>query len=316
MFLRVRNHWFYKDLGSTNGSWLNGNQLAANTWRLVRPGDYLQLADAALKLEGAGEGLQTGINDFANLGGRSLLIFLGNQFRDEFPVPEFGRALVVGGSEADLPVSGDVSELPSLVVERRGDKMVAYNVSKQLPLFLNGVDVRNETATLGDGDALQVDNVLVIVNDPNQSRGPVPKSSAKKPDEFSSVSGQVHGGVSLAQTGQGAISNWGAKDSARRQWETPARADYERRQEIAGTGTFGSIEGLDNGLTAPETMAIDTDEIEMLSTRSELHPSMRHLSFEEAPQYSFSSAEDKIIIFIGFLLMLLLILLLVWWVFI
>ena len=41
VFTRFKNHWLYKDLGSTNGSWLNGLKLKAAYWRVVRPGDVI-----------------------------------------------------------------------------------------------------------------------------------------------------------------------------------------------------------------------------------------------------------------------------------
>ena len=118
-FVRYRNHWLYKDLGSTNGSWINGTKVEGGEWKLVRKGDLIQLADAALQLRGAGEASgQPGLTDFPNLRGRSLLVFHRGEFFDEFPIPEHGRALVIGGSGADLELEGDLFELPSLVIVR------------------------------------------------------------------------------------------------------------------------------------------------------------------------------------------------------
>ena len=53
-FVRCRNNWFYKDLGSTNGSFVNGNQVKSGQWSLVRNGSVVQVADVALRLSETG----------------------------------------------------------------------------------------------------------------------------------------------------------------------------------------------------------------------------------------------------------------------
>ncbi|MCB0335730.1 MAG: FHA domain-containing protein, partial [Bdellovibrionales bacterium] len=41
----IYGRWCYADLSSTNGSWLNGEALAPNSWVMLHPGSELQLAD-------------------------------------------------------------------------------------------------------------------------------------------------------------------------------------------------------------------------------------------------------------------------------
>ncbi len=168
VFIRLRNHWFYKDLGSTNGSWINGIPAAEGVWKLIRPGDILQLADAALSIAEAGDGSQpiNNITGFPALGGLSLIIFSKGEFLDEFPVPEYGRALVLGGSQGDLQIDGSLDEQPTVVVERRSMNVCAYSVSKSIKVLLNDAELTS-SINLNDRDELKVAHYFIIFNDPN-----------------------------------------------------------------------------------------------------------------------------------------------------
>ena len=46
----LNNHCFFEDLGSTNGSWLNGNRLASNQKYELKRGDFLKLGQTDLKV--------------------------------------------------------------------------------------------------------------------------------------------------------------------------------------------------------------------------------------------------------------------------
>ena len=197
VFVRFRNHWFYKDLGSTNGSWINSNAVPHEVWQLVRPGDYLQLADVGITLSSDDQTQQAGgVTGFPALGGRSLLVFSNNEFHDEYPVPEYGRAIVIGGSGADLEIPGDIFEEPALVVERRGDKVVCYQVSKSLSASVNGQPLE-ETVTLSDRDSASVSDFTVVFNEPEGV------------SQFSPSPGAPAGAVPVAPQATGGVKDWG-----------------------------------------------------------------------------------------------------------
>ena len=40
-FFEARCHWFFRDLGSTNGSWVNGSRTGPMNVRLLRNGDLV-----------------------------------------------------------------------------------------------------------------------------------------------------------------------------------------------------------------------------------------------------------------------------------
>jgi hypothetical protein len=157
IFIPFRGHWLYRDLDSTNGSWLNGVKLSPQVAHLLRQGDVIQLADKALAVE-----IDT-VSETGTLFPRSLLVFTRGEAHDEYPVPEFGRALVIGGTKADLKLDVDVHEVPSLVFEARGDSLVAFPVAKETLPFYNGEPL-TRSYTLKDRDELVVENYRVIVS--------------------------------------------------------------------------------------------------------------------------------------------------------
>jgi hypothetical protein len=157
IFVPARGHWFYKDLGSTNGSWVNGMKLDAGKMMLVRGGDEVQAADRILRL-GFLEGGSTAAS-------RSVIIFSREEVVEEFLIPQLGRAVVIGGSKADLKLDVDVHELPSLVVESRGDSVVAYSVAKETTAYHNGKPFER-AVQIEDRDELVVENYKVVVNIP------------------------------------------------------------------------------------------------------------------------------------------------------
>lgn len=287
VFTKIRTHWMYRDLGSTNGSWVNGQQARENEWKLIRPGSVIQLADVILRIESEGEGWNRsqGMGGFASLGGRSLLVFAGD-FVDEFLIPEYGRALVIGGAQADLPLPGDIFEHPSLVIERRGDKVVAFGLVKEQQIYVNGQQI-TELANLDDGDTVRIGNYSVLLNDP--TRISVPAAPA---------------------AGDSSIHGWNSEDS-----ELPGHTGEGFRQAAGashrGAGVFGQpSEPASHELD--ETVALDPDELES-RFGADLPPSMRYgggVFHGDAAR----AAEDKVILLILLALFMILMGLVAWWV--
>lgn len=172
VFVRMRNHWFFKDLGSTNGSWLNDRVVAPEHWKLIRPGDVLQLADIVLKFVAADGGGDKPRQGFPALGGRTLLVFSSGEFLDEYPVPDYGKALIIGGDKADLELPGD----DSFVLEKKGDTIVAYTELQLLSFSVNGQQTY-DSIPLGDGDEVEVGPYLIFYNDPLKAPTGVPLAS-------------------------------------------------------------------------------------------------------------------------------------------
>lgn len=294
VIMRMRNHWFYKDLGSTNGSWINNERIPGHEWRIVRPEDYVQLADVALRIRlDDTDATQGGSGSLGLPSGRSLIIFSEGRFIDEFPIPEFGRALVVGGSQADLDIQGDTFDSPSLVVERRGDQVCAFNVAKKMELY-RAKALIEETVALKDRDMLEIGEYQILYSDP-------PSPSALQPRGPGLAAGIA--GSSLDQR----LKGWGERDPGPDLQPAPIRSD-EFSRPVPKSG-FGRSYGEDD-LSYNETVSVDSSMLGS-TIAGDVHPSMRHGAID----FNMNNArnEDRVILLVAMILMILLFLLLIWW---
>jgi pSer/pThr/pTyr-binding forkhead associated (FHA) protein len=159
MLSKKGDFWFFKDLKSTNGSWINGNRLRADHWYSVRGGDILQVGDAIVRLEelgGAGPSVE----------GRLLVLEKG-EFLREFPILHEGVAVSVGGSRGDLPISSQESSRASLVFDARHGCLFAKGESGLLIGTKNGEEVVLPVE-LFDRDEITIGDYQIFVRMPNQ----------------------------------------------------------------------------------------------------------------------------------------------------
>lgn len=285
VFARIRDYWFYKDLGSTNGSWHNGAPLKPDQWRLVRPGDIIQMADTAIRLTAPQLPLGETMVGLGSIGRRSLLVFSKGDFVEEFPVPEYGRALVVGGAKADLALEGDVAELPSLVVERRGDNTCAFRLAQEARVTVNEHDI-GELTNIADGDEIRVGDYVVLMNDP---------------------AGAARRDGSVDRPGRGddpLVARESRPDE--RPW---ADTEDDRLGALRGRSTVRIAFGQGIRDEAGEGEADAADE-----HGYDRHPSMRH-ALESPGGAGWRGLEDRVVVLVGFLLLLALMILVVLWVF-
>lgn len=304
VFIRIRNHWFYKDLGSTNGSWINAKPIKEGQIKLVRPGDVMQLADVPLRLKAQEDNLYAQPAAFA---ANTLIVFSGQEFLDEYPLPEYGRALVIGGKQADLKLDAHSSDLPRLVIERRGDLICAYGIADGLPVMLNAVEMR-ETTNLKDGDELVIGNYLVMLNDPRTPKAASPVEIQNIPAR-NDLTNDV--ASNSAYSPANAFGSSQAQDSS-----AGSFGNTFNKRSSSGRFTFGRAAVDDPDEEDVEgTMAMDPAEIEARLAGYDMHPSGRHRGGMPEQSFSFSSLEDRLVVFIGFVLLLILIILVIWWFF-
>lgn len=147
----IRLHWFFSDLGSTNGSWVNGKPVPSGYKVLLRPNDALQLADITLRVADRG-------GDYPE---QSALIFQNGECVDEITIPETGTALSVGGAEATVILDGASDRVVTL--ERRGGEVFAQVVSSGTTVLRNGLPVTGSVPLL-DRDELVVQGVMILMN--------------------------------------------------------------------------------------------------------------------------------------------------------
>lgn len=324
-FVRIRNHWFYRDLGSTNGSWKNGKIVKAGQMVLVRSGDVMQLADTPLRLvlpadDAASAG---GLAGFPAFSSSTLIVFSGDEFHDEFPLPEYGRALVIGGNQADLRIGNDMNELPRLVIERRGERVCAYGVADGAEIFINGDEV-SETVTLHDGDELKVAQYTILFNNP---KAEIPAEAvdqavpATEPIPTGAPGGGYEDAAAGALAGRG-LSAAGYTETAAylRAWDTPQASGDVASGSATSSGrfTFGqsdvAVDSVDD-VDVEGTMAIDPAEVEAKLSGFGSRPSARYVVGDHEAAPPLHSIEDKLIVLVGFVLLLVLIAVVAWWVF-
>lgn len=158
VFLTLANQWFYKDLGSTNGSWLNGQHIGAGQPYLLRDRDRLQLADIMLDIS------ITQLDESP-----SVIVFSRGDFYARFPVPEVGKVVSVGGAKGDLKLDVDFQELPVIVVEKRSNFLCAYPVATDKAPMRNDQPL-SQLVQLKDRDVLSVAPYVLTVSIPSLER--------------------------------------------------------------------------------------------------------------------------------------------------
>ena len=154
----IRLHWFFVDLGSTNGSWVNGKPVPSAYRVLLRPNDAIQLADMTLRVADRG-------GDFPE---QSALIFQAGESIDEVTIPETGTALSVGGAEATVTLDGVSQRVVAL--ERRNGEVFAQVGSSDVPVLKNGAVVKG-AVPLADRDELVVQGFTILMNLAKNSEG-------------------------------------------------------------------------------------------------------------------------------------------------
>lgn len=160
---RYANHWLYLDCGSTNGSWVNGVRVSPNQYKIVRSGEILQLGDLGVQVTAVGKLPKQN---------RSILVFSGEVPVSEFEVRDYGRALTVGGSEADLVIPADLRDAPALFVERQGAKVVAVQAAQDLPIFYNGKRLEGQVE-LSHNDTIKIGPFSLLYQEGSQEAGSV-----------------------------------------------------------------------------------------------------------------------------------------------
>jgi pSer/pThr/pTyr-binding forkhead associated (FHA) protein len=170
--------WWVEDLGSTNGSWLDGLRLDAGQPRPLRSGQRLRFATVDIAFEGwsraprGGESTATLarrlIGDLLVRGGDAVptLTVEAGAIAGPLPLAERDRRYLVGRGEAcDLPLPVEhVSREHAVFVRGWSGVTVEDRTSK------NGVDVNGRRASgrqpLADGDRIAIGPVVLRLSDP------------------------------------------------------------------------------------------------------------------------------------------------------
>ncbi len=193
------DYWFFKDLGSTNGSFINGIKLRHDELRLIKRGDLLQLADISLKInyESPVEVSQlivlksTGLDRVVNLPSLFSGKVTSEQSGSQGESPQGGRALgiSIGLAEGEIVVEGDITKdgsFPGLFALVRDTGRLRLRVAPEavaLGFRLNGMNLTSDDLgrlkALSDRDILSVNGFFFLVDD--ETAGGESDKESKKP---------------------------------------------------------------------------------------------------------------------------------------
>ena len=277
VFSCYAQNWFYKDLASTNGSWLNGKQLEKGVAYLLRGGDVLQLADVGIEICG-----DVHRDSSADFGPAKLVVFSRNEYLQEVVIPDQGRCLVIGGGKADLHLDVDIYDLPSLVVEKRGGNVCAFSIAKDVPVYFNG-ELLTRTVLLVDRDEVLLAPYRVILSDPIGQDSVAATTAGARPF----LPGYSEGEISQSDV----LSK-----------RAPNRTFFGRAFDNDEEG------GVAN------TVALDPEEIRRAVVGRDRAPSIRHITESNEPEINFAALEEKILLSIGFVMLFVLLGFAIWWV--
>jgi len=150
------SQWILKDLGSTNGCWLNGVRVLPGNLRLVRDGDVIQLSDYPVRIR------EVSTRPTA----ASLIVLFGEKFQQEIPFEEDGSRFVIGGPEADLELEGASRDIPQAVLSRHNGNLELKVAQVGTNTLLNGM-AAGGTSSLVDRDEVAVGGYRILVSEPS-----------------------------------------------------------------------------------------------------------------------------------------------------
>lgn len=152
--------WVFRDLGSTNGSRVNGVSVTEEQIKLLRSGDILSIADFQMRIA------QYEKRDTRSLPrpGVSLLIFADERFVSESTLRR-GASFVIGGPEGHIYLSGALNDTVQLEILYDGEILELLTGGDGTAVALNGNVFRGETR-LVDRDEITIGHYQIVVSYP------------------------------------------------------------------------------------------------------------------------------------------------------
>lgn len=151
-FLKIGNDWCMRDLGSTNGTTLNGTLLNPHHLVVVRAGDRVSFGEYSVGIREEGP-LKTV---------PSIHILKEDSYQGEFPIGP-NTDFSFGGPKATIPASElGTEELVFIVRQQDGELILSCKHPEILP-FLNG-EVPSGRVKLSDKDEIQVGSLQMLVS--------------------------------------------------------------------------------------------------------------------------------------------------------
>jgi pSer/pThr/pTyr-binding forkhead associated (FHA) protein len=175
-----RGTWILEDLGSKNGTFVDGERMSPGQRKVVTAGARLGFAQVTVVFEGPAPAAATGNEGTGTLARRiardvlapsagggvpTLLVIRGRALGQSLRLTEQDRRYVVGRVEGcDLQLIADEISREHVAFVRRWDGVFATDLGSK-----NGIRVNNQPVTqhrLSDGDVIRVGTIQLRFNDP------------------------------------------------------------------------------------------------------------------------------------------------------
>lgn len=161
------NQWVFWDLGSSNGSWVNGEVVTEDQKVLLRLGDVVQLANFAFRIaDASGNVPARGVKAFGT--DASLLIFDRGDFVKEVALQAAGSQFVLGGAESDIPYGESEDSLSQLSIVQTGQEVELFVGQEGDAVYVNDEAV-NGSLRLSDRDRINISQYCIVVNRPTDA---------------------------------------------------------------------------------------------------------------------------------------------------
>jgi hypothetical protein len=160
-FMRYGYSWFYRDLGSTNGSWFNERQLSPGAYHLIKHGDYILLANTIFRLTLEFDVSEVSEDDRAC---KSVSVFIDQQYSGiQFLHPHTKRCEFGGRSSAvKLPENFSSNNRFAFNSSAAGSQIETVELTEAL--FVNG-EQHNGVIALQDRDEVKCGPLLLIYSE-------------------------------------------------------------------------------------------------------------------------------------------------------
>ncbi|HMO19076.1 MAG TPA: FHA domain-containing protein [Oligoflexia bacterium] len=159
-FIFAGSEWFLQDLGSTNGSVLNGVQLPSNEVRILRPDDTIQFGDSEFIFWCENAYLSGNLNTAYT---PRIFIFQGPTYQGEFPIGP-STDFTYGGSNATIPSAElGTDELIFIIRQHLDSQLLLSCKHPEIRPDVNGVS-KTGRVELNDRDIIKIASLSVIVS--------------------------------------------------------------------------------------------------------------------------------------------------------
>ena len=160
-FVCTGSHWIYKDLGSTNGSFINDVRLQPGHFKLVRNRDMVSLSNfhiAVSYLDGAP-------SDISN----SIIVFHKDKFLSEYIPNSEEDVFYAGGENADITVAGENKDLMQFSIQFKNGTFSIQLFRISTPVRVSGKAINGFTQ-LYDSDEILVGDYVILINSQHSVR--------------------------------------------------------------------------------------------------------------------------------------------------